>query len=175
MAPAHPFEAFSRPALRLTALSSSAGSLALGGLLLVMGAPLVTADAPHGLASFELAGTAPRLAAVLAGWGGPGAEVARAMTLVDFPFLACYAASLGSLSLLVPGARRFPTAARAAAWASSAAALCDVLENLLSLRLLAGAGWGVGAMALLAAVKFALAGLALLWIVVALFISGLRD
>ena len=175
MPPAHPFESFPRPALRLTAFLSSAAALGLGGLLLAMGAPLVTDAAPHGLASFELAGSAQRLAAVFAGWGEAGAARARAMTLVDFPFLACYAASLASLSLLPPGARRFPSAARAAAWASSLAALCDILENLLSLRLLAGTPGGEGAMAVLAAVKFTLAGLALLWIGAALFISGPRD
>lgn len=175
MPPAHPFEGVPAASLRRTALASSAASLALGGALLAMGAPLVTPEAPHGLASFELAGGASEVSAVLAGWGEAGIRRAVAMTWLDFAFLAAYAASLASLSLIVRGARRFPGAARAGAWAASAAAACDLFENLLSLRLLAGSPGGAGAMAVLASVKFALAGGSLAWVAAGPFIPSPRD
>ncbi|MBI5596933.1 MAG: hypothetical protein HY928_12645 [Elusimicrobia bacterium] len=175
MLPAHPFERLARPALGRLAASSSAAALALGSGLLYMGRPLSVPEVPYGLASFELAGGEAAMAALLARWGPDGAARAAAMTWLDFPFLVAYGLSLGSLSLLLGGARRFPAPARAAAWAAALAAVCDVAENILSLLILSARLRAAGPMAVLAAVKFLLAAASLAWVAAAPFIPGARD
>ncbi|TBR25800.1 hypothetical protein EPO15_01490 [bacterium] len=173
----HPFASFKPKTLRQAAFFSTGASLALGAVLLRMGAGLTTAAAPHGLASFELAWRPAALAAVLASWGDAGVVTARAMTFIDYGFLAAYGLSLASLSLYVPGASRFPRLASASAWAATLAAALDAVENAAGLLLLGGrpASPLCLVQAACAAPKFALAGLCLAWVAAGAFIRAPRD
>ena len=177
MLPPHPFEGFSPASLRRAAWASAAVSSAVGAALLIQGQALRNPAAPHGLVDFELCATGACLSALSSAWGAAGWAEVRRLTLVDYAFLASYGPSLAALSLLFPGARRFPGAARAAAWAAFAAMGFDAAENTLGLVILGGGPRMPSAplMAACAVCKFLLAAFPVAWLPLALFMRAPRE
>jgi hypothetical protein len=137
-----PFEGLSARARSRVLLLLAALVLALGGVLAALDARLRTPAAPHGIVSFELAGSRASAARMLDSWGEPGRRSAARILVLDFAFLALYAPGLALLcTAATQRARR--TGSRLAApgafvaWGQLAAGLLDALENLALLRVLA--------------------------------------
>lgn len=174
----HPFSSISDAALRRTALASTTLSLFFGAVMLAYGRPLTTPAAPHGLGSFEFAWNPALMTEVLASWGEAGVALARRMEWVDYGFLAGYSVSLASLSVLVPGARRFPAFAAAVSWGALAAGPLDAVENAAGLLILSSPAPSA-ALTLFqtacAAPKFLFAFVALAWLAAGAFIRTPRD
>lgn len=99
-------------------------------LMLFVDVPLQGESSPHGIVSFELAGTPHQALRILLEWRSRGAlGAARLSLIVDFLFLLIYAAFFSALALWVGvrlGERKWSVRA---AWAASTAAVLDVLEN----------------------------------------------
>jgi hypothetical protein len=143
-----------------------------------MGQPLATAEAPDGIVSFELAGTAERSEAILRSWSGPaGSDDARSAALLiqgfDFLYLFVYTAWF-SLAVYLASTRfdgRWGRIGAAISWAVLLAAPLDAVENhALNQQLLHGASEGYAQLALWCALpKFALVAVAALFLV----LSGL--
>lgn len=151
----------------LLGLSASL-ALAMTAWFWITGAPLTTAAAPHGMISFELAGTMERSAAILASWDQQARRLALLHLRVDFLYMLAYGLAI-SLGCRWAGGRpgsklrRLGLGLATGIWV---AVLCDVGENIALLLLLQGpvvAPWPLVA-ALLAAVKFALVGVSLLFV-----------
>lgn len=158
-----------RPALfAALTVALAALSLALGAI----GRPLVTAEAPRGILSFEFAGTNEAAARMVASWG-PGAREAAHLSLgLDYLYLLVYPAWF-SLGCLLVSARSTGPLGRIGigmAWAIWVAGLLDAVENAALLALMGPepAG-GLAALAFgCAAPKFVLVGAAALFLVVGL-------
>lgn len=140
-------------------------ALLLAGLtaaLAWIGAPLVTAAAPQGIVSFELAGSEATARAILASWTPAQRERAQLCQGLDGLYLFVYPALLSLACVRVAGsASGFARVARATAWAVLAAAPLDAVENLALVQLLLSGpseGWAQLARAC-AVPKFALVGL----------------
>jgi hypothetical protein len=165
----HPFVRHSPRARRraLWALATLAGLCMLA--LAALDAELRTPEAPRGIVSFELAGTAARAQRILESWGAEGRARAVRSFALDFVFLAAYAPGLALLCAAASDRQRalgspLADAGALLAWGQLAAGGFDALENLALLRTLgagAPAGWPAFAAAC-AWAKFALvaAGLA---------------
>jgi hypothetical protein len=115
-------------------------------LLLLMnwqGAALVTAEAPLGIVSFELAGTIERAQAILTSWDEHARLNAAFGLGFDFLFMLVYSSTL-ALACLWSGEalreHRWPLAGLGAPLAGGQwlAALCDVAENIALFLLLLG-------------------------------------
>lgn len=164
--------------------------LSLGLTLILMvalqraGAPLVVEGvAPHGIVSFEFAGTVAGARAMIDAWSAvPHGWQHAAFSLgLDYAFLLAYATALALGCHLLAEKRRvrFPAFARwgrRLAAAQFVAAALDAVENAALLRLLWGATaevWPVLAFAC-AAVKFVLVGLGLAYLLGGLGLGLLR-
>ncbi len=156
-------------------------SLGVMGFLQVIGAPLVTEQAPLGIVSFEFAGDAATARAMLDSWGEPGRLRAALSLGIDFLFLSLYAAGLALACARVASRLTAPGswAERAGgllAWAQVLAAGLDAVENVALIRLLLGSSaplWAPLAWAC-AAVKFGLVGLGLAYALPGLCLLGAR-
>jgi hypothetical protein len=157
---------------RTTAL---AVSLVLCGVLLTLmmrlDRALKTEAAPHGIISFELAGSQLRAQAILDSWDAAARAAARTSLSLDYAFLVAYAAVLFLMCRIMtdilpasqPKLRRL---GRGLAWSQWLAAALDGAENILLARLLQGGG-EIGlapAAAACARLKFTIIGLALLFL-----------
>ena len=143
-----------------------------------IGAPLeVEGIAPHGIVSFEFAGTVASARAMIDAWSAvPNGWQLAALSLgLDYAFMLAYATAIALGCLLVAGARR-EAAPRFARWgrrlaaAQFVAASLDAVENVALLRLLWGTTaevWPALAFGC-AAVKFVLVGVGLLYVGVGL-------
>lgn len=105
--------------------------------------PLRTAAAPHGIVSFELAGTPAMVQAILASWGSDGRRQALLSLRLDYLFLIAYALVLWMLCRMVASAwpdryRRLSRTGSIVGNAQWAAALLDVIENSMLQIILAG-------------------------------------
>lgn len=140
--------------------------------------PLRTAAAPHGIVSFEIAGTSDAITRILESWGPEGRRRAAVSLRLDYVFLMAYATALSLLCGIVaqgwaasrPRLRQAGMLLAACQWL---AAMLDAAENLLLQCILAGA---LGAHLPLAArwcalVKFTLIACGWLYILVA---GGIR-
>lgn len=118
-------------------------------------------DAPHGILSFEFAGTFAQAQRILSAWASPDAHFAAGLSLgLDYLFMPLYALTIALCCVHASsgGPRWLATSGRALAWAQLLAALLDAVENYALIQLLLGAAgetwprlaWGC------AAVKFAL-------------------
>ena len=136
--------------------------------------PLRTAAAPHGIVSFELAGTPDAAQSILASWGPDGRRQAFLSLRLDYVFLVAYALVLWMLCRMVASAwpdgyRRTRRTGSILANAQWAAALLDAIENSMLQMILAGS---LGALQpqvarWCALVKFTLIACAWFYIVVA--------
>ena len=141
-----------------------AATLALEVTLAWLNRPLVTAAAPLGIVSFELAHSLERSAAMLASWDQAARTSARTSLIVDYLFMVAYPATL-ALACLTTAARwpQWGRVARALATGALVAGAFDAVENAaLLVQLADGASataaqvaWGS------AVVKFALVLLAI--------------
>ena len=138
--------------------------------LLWMGQPLVTAEAPDGIVSFELAGTAERSEAILQSWSDDARSAALLIQGFDFLYLFVYSAWF-SLAVHLASTRfdgRWGRIGTAISWAVLLAAPLDAVENhALNQQLLHGASDGYAQLALWCALpKFALVAVAAAFLVV---------
>ena len=175
-----PFARLPAPTRRRAILLLAAAALAIGLRLSSLDAGLRTPASPHGIISFELAGTQERAARILAAWGDAGRALAARSLWLDFGFLAAYAPWL---ALLCAGASErararsamLAAAGAALAWGQFAAGALDAIENFALLRVLAAdapGGWPLLAAAC-AWPKFALvAAGSLFWITLTLIPKG---
>lgn len=99
-------------------------------LMLFVDVPLQGGSSPHGIISFELAGTPHQALRILLEWKSRDVlGHARLSLIVDFAYLLVYSLFFASLACWVGarlGERKW--SARAA-WAATTAAVCDLLEN----------------------------------------------
>jgi hypothetical protein len=100
--------------------------------LSLLGAPLTTAAAPHGIVSFELARTAGAAHAILDSWDEAARESAMLVQGVDFLYLLAYPAfySLMAFWLGVRMGGRWRSVASPLAWLALVASPLDAIENL---------------------------------------------
>ena len=142
-------------------------SFALGAL----GAPLVTAEAPAGILSYEFAGTNENALRMVESWGPEGREAARLVLGLDYLYLVIYPAwfALGCLHLATGLAGGLARAGRAIAWGVCTAGVFDAVENAASLVLMGPSpAPGLAALAFgCATLKFAGVGVAALYWMVA--------
>jgi hypothetical protein len=103
-------------------------------------APLLTAAAPQGIISFEVARTLPAARAMLDSWGADGAVWAGLCLGVDYLFLVAYAVAIGLACALLAGATHGWCARLGCllAWAQLLAGLLDAVENFALAQLLLG-------------------------------------
>lgn len=131
-----------------------------------------------GMVTFELAGGQERADEILAEWGEAGRDAAREQLLIDFAFLLAY----GTFLVLAVAAVRDRLAKRgwprlAAVGAvivpfGAAAAAFDAAENACLLAVLGEAGSAFPTLAaIFAAIKFALLGAAIAYLVVGIGLS----
>lgn len=156
-----------------------AATIALEIVLGRLNKPLVTAAAPAGIVSFELAHTAERSAAIMASWNDDARRAARVSLLVDYLFMIAYPATLALGCVMVaarvqPKRPRLSSVVRALAAGALVAGALDAIENaalLVQLASVAGetaalVAWGC------ASVKFALVAVAIPAAVPALWLAG---
>jgi hypothetical protein len=158
----HPFSSLSARSQRRALAVATAATLAVSAALQVICAPLVTAEAPLGIVSFEFAGDLDTMQLILSSWGEPGRMRAALALGLDFLFLVLYAAAI-ALACGRVAERWGPTESgvhrlgAALAWGALLAGVLDAVENTAGVMLLLGsqaAAWAPLA-AVCAAVKFA--------------------
>ncbi|MBI3941564.1 MAG: hypothetical protein HY326_01005 [Chloroflexi bacterium] len=120
-----------------------AGALVLMVSLQAIGGPLITAVAPQGIVSFELAGDLPADQGMMASWGPTGRIHAGLSLGLDYLFIVAYVGAIGLGCVLVARglARRMAVASGAGtvlAWGLVGAGLLDMLENYALIRTLLG-------------------------------------
>jgi hypothetical protein len=128
--------------------------------LSAIGRPLITAAAPAGIVSFELAGDAARAARILGSWAPVARERAMLSLGLDYLYLVVYPAWFSLACVLLARRSRGALGRIGAllAWAVLAAGLFDAVENAALIRMLdAGASQAAAQLArTCAAAKFAL-------------------
>jgi len=177
----HPYEFI--PASKRTWVWLAFAVAALGVMTVsnLTGAAMITAAAPQGIISFELAGNAAEAAKILGSWN-LSARLSAAFGLgLDFLFPILYAAAIGSACVWAAGVFRavWPGLAVGGvllAWEMWLAALFDYFENIALTMILFGGALPVlpeiaRALALL---KFCLIGVALVYVVLGALIQAVR-
>jgi hypothetical protein len=117
-------------------------TLGVAGALRSLDDALRTADAPNGIVSFELAGSAERAGRILASWN-EDARVRAAFGLgLDFLFLVLYSTTIAWACLWAAkqlrGAGPLAALGVPLAWGQWCAALLDAVENVALWALLVG-------------------------------------
>lgn len=110
-------------------------TLLLMVLMNLVGAPLVTAAAPYGIISYELAGNPENSLKILASWGEVARQKAAFSLGLDYLFMVVYSTTIGLGCILAGRAltERGVSLAKVGlpmAWGQWAAAGFDALENL---------------------------------------------
>jgi hypothetical protein len=138
-----PFEWLCVPVQKAAFIALLVLTLFVGMCLSVLGKPLNTDPAPHGIISFELAGNLACAQRILASWGDTGKVSAGLNLGLDYLFLVAYS---GCISLgCVLAARGFSRRIRSLSvvglvlgWIQYGAALLDAAENYALIRVLLG-------------------------------------
>jgi hypothetical protein len=168
----HPLEAIPLvrrgTVLRRFILATLVVAVAMG----ILDEQLKTPAVPFGIGSFELAGDVPTAQAMVDSWDVRARSAAGVSLGLDYLFMVLYATALALGCLW--GATRFRTVAPALAalgaplaWGQWLAGACDGVENFFLIRILldgAQAPWPAVAR-WAATVKFALAGVGLLYVI----------
>jgi hypothetical protein len=151
-------------------------------LLFVMqqvGEPLKTGAAPGGIVSFELAGTPAAAAAIMASWSPPVKMRAAFSLGIDYLFLVVYALFISlacrqSAEAISSSSRFFHGTGLLLAWAQFPAGALDAVENTLLWQVLQGstAVYPAAAARWCAILKFALVGMGLGYVSIALIVLG---
>ena len=146
--------------------------LAVMAAMSIVGAPLKSAAAPHGIVTLELCALTADCAEILRTWTAAQREFAMLGLGLDFLYMVLYPAVIASaLVLAVRGlAGRLQFAARVLAWLLALAGVADAVENYCLIGMLSTGGIAEYAMpaAYCASAKFAIIALALLFLLVAL-------
>jgi hypothetical protein len=130
--------------------------------------PLVTAAAPLGIVTFELAHSVERSAAILASWNAEARASARMSLIVDYLFMIAYPATLaiGCVTVAARISARWPGAARVARTVAAGALVAGALDAVENAALLVQLSGGAAELPALiawgcATVKFALVVMAI--------------
>lgn len=134
-----------------------------------------------GIISFEVTGGQDRANEILADWGEEGQDAARESLWIDYAYLLAYGAFL-TLALAATrdlarerGWRRLASIGAAIVSFGALGAGFDALENACLLLTLDGAGAAFPLLAtIFASIKFALLGIAIVYLLVGLAIRFLR-
>ncbi|HWI60465.1 MAG TPA: hypothetical protein VNT75_01360 [Symbiobacteriaceae bacterium] len=161
---------------------SLVATLGLWGVSLAAGAPLMTAEAPAGIVSFELAGTLEQAEAMLNSWDDYREKLAAFLLGFDYLFLVAYA-TFFALACLTAGEAARAAGSRLAAlaiplaWGQWLAAGLDALENFALLWVVFDSTWsGWPPLAWFAAsLKFALIGIALIYTIWGMGLRTMED
>jgi hypothetical protein len=131
-----------------------------------------------GIVAFELAGSQERAEEILTEWGPTGEDAAREQLLIDFAFLLAYGAFLVLAVAAVRNLLRARGWARVAAGGAvfvplgAVAAAFDAAENVCLLAVLDGSGAAFAVLAATyAAIKFALVGAAIAYLLAGIALS----
>lgn len=118
-------------------------AIALLTIMVRIDQPLRTAAAPHGIVSFELAGSPEAVQRILKSWGPEGRRNATLSLRLDYAFLVAYAMVISILCGIAAGA--WPAGHPRIRWTGIIlagcqwlAALLDAIENLLLQNILTG-------------------------------------
>jgi hypothetical protein len=134
---------------------------------------LITAAAPRGIVSFELAGNIQQVSRILAEWGPEGRVYAALSLGLDYLFLIVYALFISLACVLIARYLTLKITFLAAGgfvlgWGQFFAAILDAVENLALIRLLLASqeeSWPVIAR-WCAIVKFGIVGAGLAYILI---------
>lgn len=118
-------------------------TLILIALMNLVGGPLMTDTAPYGIVSYELAGSVPRVEAILASWSHNAQLYASFSLGLDYLFMVAYSTTIGLACLWAADVfrdRRGPLTSLGVplVWGQWLAALLDAVENLALVILLFG-------------------------------------
>ncbi len=110
-------------------------TLAIMFILNWVAAPLETEAAAYGIISYELAGSAPRSAEVIASWDNSARQLAAFSLGLDFLFLLVYSTTIALACVWAAGVLqslgwRLAVVGIPLAWGSWLAAALDALENV---------------------------------------------
>lgn len=108
-------------------------TLTLAAALVWLDQKLVTEASPQGIISLELAATPEKVRLMLDSWGPDGTRYATWSLLLDFPFLISYVVLFVCLTRLIDSPVQ-----QLLIGGFILAGLCDLVENLALLQLLAG-------------------------------------
>ncbi len=177
----HPYE-FVSPSKRIRAWAICAAAAIVVMLAInLTGRTTITAEAPQGIVSFELAGDAQAAGRILSSWS-VAARVRAAFGLgLDFLFPLLYAGAIGGACVWAAGAFRpvWPGLAAGGvllAWEMWLAVLFDYLENIALTTILFGNGpiFLPEIARALALLKFCLIGVALVYVVLGALLHTMR-
>jgi hypothetical protein len=177
----HPYE-FVSPAHRARAwVICAAAAIVVMLAINLTGGPTITAAAPQGIVSFELAGDAQTAGQILSSWNLSARERAAFGLGLDFLFPLLYAGAIGGACVWAAGAFRpvWPGLAAGGvllAWEMLLAATFDYLENIaLTMMLFGGEPIFLPEVArALALLKFSLIGVALVYVTLGALLHVVR-
>ena len=166
------------------AQSPRRGLIVIGLLLLTLGVgalalPSLDDMGDVGIIEFELARTSDRASEYYGELGESGRDAAKDSLYLDYPFLIFYGLLYAAAALVVAaraaerGMTRLARGGRPVAIAGLASAACDAIENAALLRVLDGhtdQPWP-GIAFTFATVKFALAAITLLYVIVGFLLT----
>ncbi len=112
---------------------AAVATLILAAALVWLDQQLATAAAPQGIISLELAATPDKAHLILDSWGLEGIRYAIWSLLLDFPFLVSYVVLFVFLTRLIDSPVKHLLIG-----GFILAGLCDLVENLALLQILAG-------------------------------------
>jgi hypothetical protein len=139
----HPFKNIQPQRLKLYFWPLLGVTLGIMILMNIIGAPLITRQAPSGIISYELAGSVSKAAAILDSWD-QNARLHAAFSLgFDYLFMLAYSSTIAMACVWAGGIlqrRKWPLAgaAQPLAWAQWLAAMMDGIENLGLILMLFG-------------------------------------
>jgi hypothetical protein len=144
-------------------------TLAITIALSSLGAQIKTGAAPHGIVSFEFAGSAVSSAEMMASWSDNQQSIARTIQSLDWLYLVAYPLFFSLLASAL-GRRLRGGWYRVSVWVAMGVLLCapfDLVENLaLNHQLENGASDGLAQLAFFCAIpKFALVGMAAIYVI----------
>ena len=126
----HPLAQIEPPLLGSLTMRLGALAVFATALMVFVDLPLQGEASPHGIVSFELAGTPHRALRILLEWKSRNAlGYANLSLIVDFIYLIIYSLFFSALALWVGVRLGEKTWSMRAAWAATIAAAFDVLEN----------------------------------------------
>lgn len=126
----HPLAQIEPPLLGSLTIRLGALAVFATALMMFVDVPLQGEASPHGIVSFELAGTPHQALRILLEWKSRNAlGYANLSLIADFIYLIIYSLFFSALALWVGVRLGENTWSARAAWAATIAAALDVLEN----------------------------------------------
>jgi len=131
----HPFESIPTSKLKALFWFLLVATLLTMVIMNLVGAPLMTVDAPSGIVSYELAGSVTKTQAILNSWNQNALLHAAFSLGLDYLFMVVYAAAISLACVWAAEGiknRRWPLGGLGAplAWGVWLAGLLDAVENL---------------------------------------------